>query len=77
MMKYKIGSFVKKNPDSWIKNGFDLCGRGMGIGRIVDPPFALGNNEIDVMWPDGRYFEDINQVLLATAEEYESQKIKK
>jgi hypothetical protein len=34
-----IGDKVIKNPETWIVNEFDLWGRGIGIGIIVEPPF--------------------------------------
>ena len=58
---------VGKNPDSWVSNDFDSWGRGVGIGQIVDPPYELNENEVDVRWPGGRCFEKVDQLLPAEA----------
>ena len=73
-MKYKVGDFVKKNLKNWVKNDFDSWGRGVGIGVVVEPPFAMDHDEADVRWPGGRCFENIDQLLPATEEEYKIQK---
>ena len=52
-MKYKIGDFVKKNPENWVKNDFDSWGRGIGVAVVVEPPFAMEDDEVDVRWPGG------------------------
>jgi len=68
-MKYKVGEFVKKNHKCWIENDFDSWGRGEGVGVVVEPPFPLEDDELDVRWPGGRCFENTSQVLPAAAEE--------
>ncbi len=73
-MKYKIGDFVKKNPENWVQNDFDAWGRGIGIAVVVEPPFKMGDDEVDVRWPGGRCFENISQLLPATKEEHKTQK---
>ena len=32
-------------------------GRGIGIGVVVEPPFVLDSDEVDVRWPGGQCFE--------------------
>jgi hypothetical protein len=73
LMKYKVGDFVKKNPEHWVKNDFDSWGRGIGIGVVVEPPFAMEDDEVDVRWPGGRCFENTGQLLPATKEEHKTQ----
>lgn len=74
LKKYNIGNLVKKNPDNWIVNDFDRWGRGLGIGEVVEPPFTLNENEVDVVWPAGRCFESIDQLLPASDEDIEAHK---
>ncbi len=62
-IKYQVGDYVKKNPDTWVENDFDSWGRGIGIGQIVEPPFEMDDNEVDVRWSGGRCFEDTEQLL--------------
>ena len=63
--KFRIGDYVKKNPDNWIPNDFDLWGRGVGIGQVVASPFEMDEDEVDVRWPGGRCFEHVDQLLPA------------
>ena len=62
-MEFKVGDKVQKNNNTWIPNDFDDWGRGIGIGSIVDPPFVLDEGDIDVVWPAGRCFENINELI--------------
>lgn len=62
----KPGTKVIKNPATWIVNEFDSWGRGEGIGYVMKPPFPLGRHELDVRWPEGRCFENRDQVLRMT-----------
>ena len=73
-MKYKVGDFVKKNPENWVKNDFDSWGRGVGIAEVVAPPFEMEDDEVDVRWSGGRCFENTNQLLPATEQEHKAQK---
>lgn len=57
MSQFKVGDKVIKNPQTWQANQFDQWGRGLGIGVVLEPPFALPDNELDVRWPAGRCFE--------------------
>jgi len=59
----KIGDKVIKNEDTWIPNDFDSWGRGLGIGIIVEPPFDMGEGDVDVRWPMGRCFETTKQLI--------------
>jgi len=68
-MKFGIGNFVKKNPETWKPNDFDSWGRGEGIGMVVKSPIPLADDEVDVRWPGGRCFENTDQLLVATQEE--------
>ena len=56
--RFPIGSLVVKNPDRWtLYPDFDAWGRGIGVGLVVEPPFPLRDDEVDVLWPAGRCFE--------------------
>ena len=63
-MKFNIGDKVIKNPEKWVANDFDAWGRGEGIGVVVEPPFAMDDDEVDVRWPAGRCFEEVEWLLL-------------
>ena len=65
MVAFAVGDRVVKNPATWQSNAFDSWGRGVGIGVVVEPPFALGPAEADVRWPGGRCFEWAAQLLPA------------
>jgi hypothetical protein len=67
-MSFKIGDRVIKNPETWQPNDFDAWDRGVGIGMIVEPPFALNPDEVDVRWQGGRCFESVNSLLPAQIE---------
>jgi hypothetical protein len=70
---FQIGRFITKNEDAWIANDFDEWGRGIGIGEIVEPPFDISDlNQVDVRWPSGRCFEDIDQLILVPDERQEA-----
>jgi len=43
-----VGDRVVKNPETWTANEFDSWGRGVGVGVVVDPPFPLDENSVDV-----------------------------
>jgi hypothetical protein len=62
--KLKVGDKVVKNPETWIDNDFDSWGRGEGVGIVVESPFELEDDEVDVRWPNGRCFEMIAQICL-------------
>lgn len=68
-MSFKVGDFVKKNPETWVPNDFDSWGRGIGLGQVVEPPFAMEPYEVDVRWPAGRCFEFTNQLLPVSKDE--------
>ena len=63
MGNLKVGDRVVRNPATWQPNEFDSWGRGIGIGVVVEPPFVLDSDEVDVRWPGGRCFESITQLL--------------
>ena len=63
MTAFRVGDRVVKNPATWVPNDFDSWGRGLGVGVVVEPPFALGPDEADVRWPAGRCFEDTGGLL--------------
>jgi hypothetical protein len=65
---FKVGDRVVRNPATWQPNDFDSWGRGVGVGQIVEPPFTLGPDEVDVRWPGGRCFESVEQLLPAAVE---------
>ena len=60
---FLIGEKVVKNPDAWIVNDFDSWDRGVGVGTVVEPPFELEGDEIDILWPTGRCFETTDQLI--------------
>lgn len=62
-MVFKIGDYVKKNPTTWVSNDFDGWSRGVGIGQVVEPPYTMSPDQVDVMWPGGRCFENVGQLL--------------
>jgi hypothetical protein len=61
-VKMKVGDKVIKNEETWKPNDFDSWGRGIGVGTIVEPPFELDDDEVDVRWPNGRCFEFTHQL---------------
>ena len=65
MMKFNVGDAVIKNPATWKANAFDSWGRGEGMGLVVEPPFPLDDSEVDVRWPNGRCFENVDELLPA------------
>lgn len=64
-MQFKIGDRVIKNPETWHANEFDSWGRGVGGGIVVEPPFPLEKDSVDVRWPAGRCFELVEELLTA------------
>lgn len=62
----KVGTRVIRNPKNWKPNDFDLWGRGKGVGVIVEPPFEMEEGGVDVKWPDGRCFENKDQIIAET-----------
>ena len=60
--QFNIGDKVVKNEETWEPNDFDSWGRGIGVGIIVEPPFEMGEGEVDVRWPNGRCFEFTHQL---------------
>lgn len=66
--KFKIGTEVVKNAKTWKPNDFDKWGRGVGIGVVVEPPFPLDEDSVDVRWPKGRCFEYKEEII--TLEQY-------
>jgi len=47
-LSFSVGDRVVKNPETWTANEFDSWGRGVGVGVVVDPPFPLDENSVDV-----------------------------
>lgn len=71
---FRIGDRVVKNPTTWQVSEFDLWGRGMGVGVVVEPPFAVDDlDEVDVRWPSGRCFEKVIGLLPASWEGFAEQ----
>lgn len=64
-MKFSAGDAVIKNPATWKANEFDSWGRGEGVGLVVEPPVPLDDSEVDVRWPKGRCFENVDELLPA------------
>lgn len=63
--QFPVGSYVIKDTDKWIPNDFDHWGRGNGVGVVVEPPFKLDPEHVDVRWPAGRCFEEVSGLLPA------------
>ena len=55
----KTGDKVIKNPETWIPNEFDEWGRGEGEGEVV-----ATLPDLDVKWPAGRCYENIEQLII-------------
>ena len=68
MTTFPIGGRVVRNSETWQPNEFDSWGRGVGVGVVVEPPFALEPGVVDVRWPGGRCFESVGQLLPAPSE---------
>lgn len=62
--KFNIGDKVIKNDETWVPNDFDSWGRGIGVGEVVEPPFDIEDEDIDIRWPDGRCFEKKIELIL-------------
>lgn len=62
---FAIGDLVIRNRETWVVNDFDGWGRGEGVGIVVEPPFELEPDSVDVRWPHGRCFEDVRGLLPA------------
>jgi hypothetical protein len=60
---FKIGDKVVKNPATWQTKNLQGESRGVGVGTIVEPPFALDPAMVDVRWPRGRCFEPVVGLL--------------
>ena len=69
---FQVGDCVRKNAERWVPNDFDSWGRGEGIGQVVEPPFELDDDMVDVRWPAGRCFERVDQLLPADDDEKKS-----
>ena len=57
IQRFAIGDRVVKNADAWVANAFDSWKRGIGVGVVVEPPFFLERETVDVRWPSGCCFE--------------------
>jgi hypothetical protein len=68
VVQLQVGDRVVRSPTTWQPNDFDSWGRGVGVGQVVEPPFPLGPDEVDVRWPGGRCFEWVEQLLPAPPE---------
>lgn len=65
-MGFRVGDRVVKAAETWEPNEFDRWGRGEGVGEVVEPPFPLGPETVDVRWPTGRCFEAVSGLRLHT-----------
>jgi len=59
---FRPGDRVKKNPATWAPNAFDACGRGVGVGVVIEPPFRMEDGLVDVRWERGRWTEAEGQL---------------
>jgi len=66
MEKFNIGDKVIKNEETWITNDFDGWGRGIGVGVVVEPPFYMNDDEVDIRWNGGRCFEFTEELINIT-----------
>lgn len=66
MNRFKIGDRVVRNPETWIPSEFDEWA-GQGVGEVVEPPFPLDADVVDVRWPDGRCFQNETELLPSDA----------
>lgn len=67
--KFAPGDRVVKNDATWVPNGFDTWGRGIGVGVVVQSPIDVNDlDEVDVRWPAGRCFEPVSGLLPAADE---------
>ena len=65
-MTFRPGDRVARNPATWTPNDFDGWGRGVGVGVVAEPPFAVDDLDlVDVRWPAGRCFEAVAGLLPA------------
>lgn len=64
-MTFKSGDRVVKNPETWTPSEFDGWGAGEGVGVVVEPPFILCVDQVDVVWPGGREFRMTAELLPA------------
>lgn len=67
-MKLNIGDKVIKNEATWIPCDFDGWGRGIGVGIVIEPPFEMNDDEVDVRWPAGICFENTAQLIKVDSE---------
>lgn len=62
---FKVGDKVIPNHDKWIGSEFDqyiFSDEKYPIGTIVEPPFEVDQEIVDVRWPNGRYFQNIKEL---------------
>lgn len=64
-MTFQPGSLVIKNPATWQPSEFDGWGAGVGVGIVVHPPFEMDDGTVDVVWPAGRCFQEVGELLEA------------
>jgi hypothetical protein len=63
MSRFKIGDRVIKNPATWQPSDFDSWGAGVGVGVVVEPPFPIDADRVDIVWPSGRCFQHESELL--------------
>lgn len=54
---------VIKNHDTLVENDFDSCCRDLGVDIIVEQPFSMDDNEIDVICNNVSCFETVDNVI--------------
>jgi hypothetical protein len=59
---FEVGDFVIKNPNNWTCSEFENWGRGIGIGEIRSIEY-IDIGDVDVHWPAGNCYENINELL--------------
>ena len=57
---FRVGDRVIKNPETWQPTDFDLWGRGIGIGIVVAVLGTESDGIVDVKWPAGKCYENVD-----------------
>lgn len=61
---YSTGTRVVKEERFWIESEFDFWGAGLGVGIIVNDEESLGGSYVDVKWPNGKAYQNINELKI-------------
>lgn len=61
---FEVNDKIVKNEENWIPNDFDSWGRGEGVGLIVEVYPESNSSYVDVRWPGGKCWENIDQIKI-------------